>query len=93
MAHWPRMPGIIKPRRPVPNLLVHCGRAITFNDHDDLNQRIDDPALDVRPDDILVMRDAGPVGGPGMPEWGFLLIPRNCSKREFATWSALAMPE
>ena len=60
----------------MPILLVHRGRAIVFNDHDDLNRRIDDPALDVRPDDILVMRNAGPIGGPGMPEWGFLPIPR-----------------
>jgi len=57
-------------------LLTHRGRAVVFEDHDDLNRRIDDPALDVTPDDVLVLRNAGPVGGPGMPEWGFLPIPR-----------------
>src|SRR5213078_772390 len=49
---------------------------VVFEDHHDLNRRIDDPNLDVRPDAVLVLRNAGPVGGPGMPEWGFLPIPR-----------------
>jgi dihydroxy-acid dehydratase len=56
--------------------LKHRGRAVVFEDHDDLNRRIDAPALDVRPDDVLVLRNAGPIGGPGMPEWGFLPIPK-----------------
>ena len=47
-----------------------------FEDHDDMDRRIDDPDLDVRPDDVLVMRNAGPLGGPGMPEWGFLPLPK-----------------
>jgi dihydroxy-acid dehydratase len=67
---------VIKPTAASPALLTHRGRAVVFEDHDDLNRRIDDPALDVRPDDVLVLRRAGPVGGPGMPEWGFLPIPR-----------------
>jgi dihydroxy-acid dehydratase len=67
---------IIKPTAATPRLLRHRGRAVVFADHDDLNRRIDDPALDVRPDDVLVLRNAGPVGGPGMPEWGFLPIPK-----------------
>lgn len=67
---------IIKHAAASPNLLTHRGRAVVFEDHEDLERRIDDPALDVRPDDILVMRNAGPVGGPGMPEWGFLPIPK-----------------
>jgi dihydroxy-acid dehydratase len=67
---------IIKHAAASPNLLTHRGRAVVFEDHDDLDRRIDDPALDVRPEDILVMRNAGPVGGPGMPEWGFLPIPK-----------------
>ena len=41
-----------------------------------MDRRIDDPDLDVRPDDVLVMRNAGPLGGPGMPEWGFLPLPK-----------------
>ena len=41
-----------------------------------MNARIDDPALDVTPDSVLVLRNAGPLGGPGMPEWGMLPIPK-----------------
>lgn len=67
---------LIKPAAASPQLLTHRGRAVVFTDHDDLDRRIDDPALDVRPDDVLVLRRSGPVGGPGMPEWGFLPIPR-----------------
>jgi dihydroxy-acid dehydratase len=58
------------------SLLRHRGRAVVFADHDDLWRRIDAPDLDVRADDILVLRNAGPLGGPGMPEWGLLPIPR-----------------
>ncbi len=47
-----------------------------FEDHDDLLARIDDPDLDVRPEDVLVMRNGGPIGAPGMPEWGFLPLPK-----------------
>jgi dihydroxy-acid dehydratase len=67
---------IIKVAAASPGLLTHRGRAVVFDGHDDLVRRVDDPGLDVRPDDILVLRGAGPVGGPGMPEWGFLPIPR-----------------
>ena len=67
---------IIKPTAASPELLRHLGRAVVFEDHDDMDRRIDDPDLDVRPDDVLVMRNAGPLGGPGMPEWGFLPLPK-----------------
>jgi dihydroxy-acid dehydratase len=67
---------VIKPTAASPNLLTHRGRAVVFEDHHDLNHRIDDPALDIRSDDVLVLRHAGPVGAPGMPEWGFLPIPK-----------------
>ena len=67
---------IIKPTAASPELLRHRGRAVVFEDHDDMDRRIDDPDLDVHPDDVLVMRNAGPLGGPGMPEWGFLPLPR-----------------
>ena len=66
----------IKPAAASPELLTHGGRAVVFEDHEDMERRIDDPDLDVRPDDVLVMRNAGPIGGPGMPEWGFLPLPR-----------------
>ena len=72
---------IIKPTAASPELLRHQGRAVVFEDHDDMDRRIDDPDLDVRPDDVLVMRNAGPLGGPGMPEWGFLPLPKKLLQR------------
>jgi dihydroxy-acid dehydratase len=67
---------IVKRSAASASLLRHRGRAIVFEDHADLLARIDAPELDVRPDDILVMRNAGPLGGPGMPEWGLLPLPK-----------------
>jgi L-arabonate dehydrase len=67
---------LIKPTAASPGLLTHRGRAVVFANHDDLEHRIDDPDLDVHPNDVLVMRDAGPIGAPGMPEWGFLPLPK-----------------
>jgi dihydroxy-acid dehydratase len=67
---------LIKPTAASPELLTHRGRAVVFDDHDDLLRRIDAPDLDVRPDDVLVMRNTGPIGAPGMPEWGFLPLPK-----------------
>jgi L-arabonate dehydrase len=57
-------------------LLQHTGRALVFRDRDDLLARIDDDELDVDADTVLVLQNAGPRGGPGMPEWGQLPIPR-----------------
>jgi dihydroxy-acid dehydratase len=56
-------------------LLDHQGRAIVFEDIHDLAARVDDPHLDVDADSVMVLRNAGPVGAPGMPEWGHLPIP------------------
>jgi dihydroxy-acid dehydratase len=67
---------IIKPTAASPSLLTHRGRAIVFSDHEEMDRLIDDPNLDVTPDDVLVMKNGGPVGGPGMPEWGFLPLPK-----------------
>jgi L-arabonate dehydrase len=64
-----------------PRLLAHEGRAIVFEDIHDLAARIDDPELDVDEDSVLVLRNAGPVGAPGMPEWGHLPIPAKLLKR------------
>jgi dihydroxy-acid dehydratase len=60
-----------------PRLLAHEGRAIVFEDIHDLAERVDDPDLDVDADSVMVLRNAGPVGAPGMPEWGHLPIPAN----------------
>src|SRR6201997_4157331 len=58
-----------------PRLLKHTGPAVVFDDYADLQMRINDPALNVTPDSVLVLRNAGPRGGPGMPEYGQLPIP------------------
>jgi dihydroxyacid dehydratase/phosphogluconate dehydratase len=63
-----------------PHLLQHSGRALVFDDYPSLKKATDDPDLDVTPDDILVLRYAGPLGGPGMPEWGMLPIPTKLVK-------------
>ena len=54
---------------------------MVFSSLDDLRQRIDDPLLDVEPADVLVLQNAGPVGAPGMPEVGFMPIPRKLLER------------
>ena len=57
-------------------LLRHTGPAVVFKSYDDLAARIDDPALPVTADSVLVLQKAGPLGAPGMPEWGMLPIPK-----------------
>ena len=61
---------------PATHLLTHSGPAMVFEDYPDLKARIDRDDLDVTADSILVLRNAGPLGGPGMPEWGTLPIPK-----------------
>ena len=67
---------VIKPSAADPALHRHTGPAVVFNDYNDMAARIDDPALPVTADSVLVLRSAGPIGGPGMPEWGMLPIPK-----------------
>ena len=71
---------VIKASAAEPRLLRHIGRAIVFDSFDEMNSRIDDPALDVDADSVLVLRNAGPKGAPGMPEWGNLPIPQRLLK-------------
>jgi dihydroxy-acid dehydratase len=59
-----------------PAFRLHSGPALVFDDHETLSRMIDDPSLDVTADTVLVLRNAGPVGAPGMPEWGNLPIPK-----------------
>ncbi len=56
-------------------LLEHTGPAVVFENYRQLQERVDDPALGITPDSVLVLRNAGPKGGPGMPEYGMLPIP------------------
>jgi dihydroxy-acid dehydratase len=62
-------------------LFVHQGPALVFDSLADLEKRIDDPALDVMPDHVLVLRNAGPIGAPGMPEAGALPIPKKLGSK------------
>lgn len=67
---------VIKASAATPSLFVHQGRAVVFENIRDMYSRIDDPDLDVDENCILVLKNGGPVGAPGMPEWGGLPIPR-----------------
>jgi len=67
---------VIKTSAADPKLLQHTGPAVVFEDYNDMNARLDDPALEVTADSVLVLRQAGPQGGPGFPEWGMMPIPR-----------------
>jgi len=71
---------VIKHSAASPELLQHTGRAVVFESVEDLVARIDDPELDVSADDVLVLRNAGPKGAPGMPEAGYLPIPKKLAK-------------
>jgi dihydroxy-acid dehydratase len=67
---------VIKPTAAEPHLLKHKGPAIVFQDYNDMAARIDDPKLGATKDSVLILRSAGPLGAPGMPEWGQLPIPK-----------------
>src|SRR6516164_5757099 len=66
---------VIKPLAASPGLLAHTGPAVVFDSYAQMQKQINDPALGVTPDSVLVLRGAGPRGGPGMPEYGMLPIP------------------
>jgi dihydroxy-acid dehydratase len=67
---------VLKSSAAEPRLLQHEGPALVFDTHAELSARIDDPALEVDENTVLILRNAGPVGAPGMPEWGNLPIPK-----------------
>ena len=67
---------VIKVSAASPELLQHTGRAVVFEDYNDMAARIDRDDLDVDASCVLVLKNAGPQGGPGMPEWGMLPVPR-----------------
>ena len=71
---------VIKHSAADPSLLKHSGPAIVFDNYRELSERIDDPDLPVTKESVLVLRNAGPVGAPGMPEWGMLPIPKKLLK-------------
>jgi dihydroxy-acid dehydratase len=71
---------VIKHAAASPALMTHTGRAVVFDSLEDLAARGDDPALDVTAEDILVLRNAGPKGAPGMPEAGSFPIPMKLAR-------------
>jgi len=71
---------ILKRAAATPSLFEGERRAVVFSSLADLAARIDDPALDVTPEDALVLQNAGPIGAPGMPEAGYLPIPRKLAR-------------
>ena len=71
---------ILKRSAADPRLFESEGRAVVFGSLEELSQRIDDPSLEVAPYDFLVLQNAGPLGGPGMPEAGYLPIPQKLSR-------------
>jgi dihydroxy-acid dehydratase len=72
---------VIKPTAAEPHLLKHVGPAVVFRDYNDMAARIDDENLKVDENSMLVLQNAGPLGGPGMPEWGQLPIPKKLLKK------------
>ena len=67
---------VLKPSAASPELMQHRGKAVVFEDIDDYKARIDDPELDVHPEDVLVLKNCGPKGYPGFPETGNMALPR-----------------
>src|SRR3989441_11616986 len=72
---------VLKPSAATPRLMRHKGRAVVFEDIDDLHRRIDDPKLDVDADSILVLKNCGPKGYPGFPEVGNFALPAKLLKK------------
>ena len=83
VLHGNLAPGsaVIKQSAASPHLMRHTGRAVVFDGVEDMTARIDLPDLDVHPEDILVLRNAGPKGAPGMPEAGYLPIPMKLARQ------------
>jgi dihydroxy-acid dehydratase len=72
---------VMKPSACEPRLRRHSGPALVFDDYPAMKAAVDRDDLDVTPDHVLVLRNAGPQGGPGMPEWGMLPIPKKLLKQ------------
>ena len=72
---------VIKPAACDPKYWVHEGPALVFDSYPEMKKAVDDETLDVTPDTVMVLRNAGPQGGPGFPEWGMLPIPKALIKQ------------
>ncbi|NLS00575.1 dihydroxy-acid dehydratase [Rhizobium sp. P38BS-XIX] len=72
---------VIKPAACDPRFHKHQGPALVFDSYPEMKAAVDDENLDITPDHVMVLRGAGPQGGPGMPEWGMLPIPKALLKK------------
>ena len=72
---------VIKPSAMSDKFLQHTGKAVVFDDYASLKKMLDDPNADISEDDVIILRNAGPKGGPGMPEWGMVPIPLKLVKQ------------
>jgi L-arabonate dehydrase len=72
---------VLKQSAASPHLLTHRGRAVVFEDHADIHRRIDDPSVPIDENSVLVLKNVGPRGAPGMPEWGAAPIPARLLKQ------------
>ncbi|HZQ73778.1 MAG TPA: L-arabinonate dehydratase [Burkholderiales bacterium] len=72
---------VIKAAAATPALLRHTGKAVVFDDYNDMAARIDRDDLEVDASSVLILRNSGPLGGPGMPEWGMLPVPKKLLKQ------------
>ena len=70
---------VMKPAAAEQRFLKHRGKAIAFEDYNHMAREVERDDLDVTPDHVLVLKNAGPKGGPGMPEWGMLPIPKQAA--------------
>ncbi|MDO1582778.1 L-arabinonate dehydratase [Rhizobium oryzicola] len=72
---------VIKPAACDPKYHIHQGPALVFDSYPEMKKAVDDENLDITPDHVMVLRNAGPLGGPGFPEWGMLPIPKALIKQ------------
>ncbi len=72
---------VIKPAAMDQRFLKHSGPAVVFDDYPSMKKAVDDESWDITPDHVMVLRNAGPQGGPGMPEWGMLPMPKALLKK------------
>ncbi|NBO42928.1 MAG: dihydroxy-acid dehydratase, partial [Betaproteobacteria bacterium] len=84
---------VIKPSAATPALMVHTGRAVVFEDSDDFHKRIDDESLDVDENCILVLKNCGPKGYPGMAEVGNMPLPPKVLRKGITDMIELNVPE
>jgi dihydroxy-acid dehydratase len=82
---------VLKPSAASPNLLIHTGRAVVFEDIDDYKARVDDPNLDIDETCVMVLKKVGPKGYPGMPEVGNMGLPKKLLEKGSRTWFEFRM--